>query len=570
MSNPPRQWLPHERPMMPGSPSTPLHAPPLRVAYLLIGILVSLTGGLGNALVSAHLLNLQGALGVYAAEAAWLPAAYVMTNVSMNLLLVKFRQQFGLRLFTEIFLGLYALIAFAHLFVNDLSSAIAVRAAHGMSGAALSSLGLYYMLQAFPAKHRMKGLVLALGITQVATPLAYTMPTTLLEVAEWRGLYMFEFGLALTALGCVLWLKLPPGDRFNTFEKLDFLTFGLFAPGMALLVATIALGRTAWWLESRWIGMALVGSIVLLTTAFLIEHYRKNPLLNTRWLSSGAMLRFFLVMMLVRIVLSEQGIGLVAFMQSLGMGSDQLRIVFAYVLLGTLAGTVVCALIVTPQRVDAIIAFALVCMIAGALMDADSTNLKRPADMLLSQFLLAFGGGMFLAPAIIAVLGSIISQPKNLVGFAVLFGISQNLGGLIGSAAVGTFQIVREKFHSNVLTEQMTLLDPDVAARIQSGASAYGKVMTDAVLRNAGGSAALQTAITREANVLAYNEVFLLVAAVAALTLLFVVGHALRVKFRTPPAAVAPAATPPSPPSPPSPPPPESRRIDTTPLSDTV
>ena len=88
MTTPPREWLPHERPMMPGSPSTPLHAPPLRVAYLLIGILVSLTGGLGNALVSTNLLNLQGALGVYAAEAAWLPVAYVMASAMLVMSLV--------------------------------------------------------------------------------------------------------------------------------------------------------------------------------------------------------------------------------------------------------------------------------------------------------------------------------------------------------------------------------------------------------------------------------------------------------------------------------------------------
>ena len=49
---------------------------------------------------------------------------------------------------------LYALVTFAHLFVNDLRSAIAVRAAHGMVGrGAKSTLGLYYTLQAFPAAH---------------------------------------------------------------------------------------------------------------------------------------------------------------------------------------------------------------------------------------------------------------------------------------------------------------------------------------------------------------------------------------------------------------------------------
>ncbi len=36
-----------------------------------------------------------------------------MTNVSINLLLVKFRQQFGLRAFTEGFLVLYVLVTFS-------------------------------------------------------------------------------------------------------------------------------------------------------------------------------------------------------------------------------------------------------------------------------------------------------------------------------------------------------------------------------------------------------------------------------------------------------------------------
>ena len=153
----PQVWQPHERPTLPGSPSNPHHSFPRRVAFFVIGFIVAITGGLGNALVIVNLPYLQGSLGVFTAEIQWLPAAYVMANISMNLLLVKFRQQYGLRLFTELFLVLYALATVAHLFVHGLASAIAVRAAHGMSGAALTTLGLYYVLQAFPAKHRVKG-----------------------------------------------------------------------------------------------------------------------------------------------------------------------------------------------------------------------------------------------------------------------------------------------------------------------------------------------------------------------------------------------------------------------------
>ena len=66
----PRTWQPHERPSLPGSPSTPLHPTHKRWLYALVGVLVAITGGLGNSLVIANLQYLQGALGATTAEMA--------------------------------------------------------------------------------------------------------------------------------------------------------------------------------------------------------------------------------------------------------------------------------------------------------------------------------------------------------------------------------------------------------------------------------------------------------------------------------------------------------------------
>lgn len=170
-------------------------------------------------MVTANLQLLQGTFAAWSTEIAWLPAVYVMTNVSINLLLVKFRQQFGLRAFTEGFLVLYVLVTFFHLFVNDLSSALMVRAAHGMVAAALSSLGIYYQVQAWPARHRLKALTIGITGSSLAIPLARLFSTELLQIDEWRGLYFFELGLALVSLACVIALKLPPSDRKKVFEK---------------------------------------------------------------------------------------------------------------------------------------------------------------------------------------------------------------------------------------------------------------------------------------------------------------------------------------------------------------
>ncbi len=534
----PRVWLPHEKPSMPGSPSTPLHSTGRRIAFGVVGVMVSLTGGLGNALVTANLLNLQGALGAYAADMQWLPAAYVMTSVSMNLLLVKFRQQFGLRLFTEFFLVLYALVTFAHLFANHLGSAIAARAAHGLVGAPLTSLGLYYMLQAFPARHRLKGVVLGFGVGQLALPLARVFSSELLELGEWRGLYLFELGLTLVALACVLALKLPPGDRMKTFEKLDFLTFGLFAPGVAMLCAALALGRTVWWLEAPWIGWCLAGAIVLISAALAIEHNRARPLLNTRWLTNARMAKLALSVLLFRMVLSEST-GAVGFLQALGLNTNQMQDLFAVVLLGSVAGLAASALTVNPARITASLMLALAMIAGGAFLDAHATSATRPVDMYLSQFLLAFGGSFFLGPTVLTGFGAVIAEPRNLISFSVMFSITQNIGGLLGSALVGTVEVLREKYHSSYLVEHLTLLDPQVVARVQRGAAAYGAVLGDPAARNAQGVAALGAAATREANVLAYNDVFFLIGVTALATLCWMIAGQAWTFFRGR-AAVAP------------------------------
>ena len=61
-----------------------------------------------------------------------------MVNVSTNLLLIKVRQQYGLRHFAELGLAVYALLSIAHVFVEGLGMAMFVRAASGFAAAAIN------------------------------------------------------------------------------------------------------------------------------------------------------------------------------------------------------------------------------------------------------------------------------------------------------------------------------------------------------------------------------------------------------------------------------------------------
>ena len=461
-------WVPqpHERSPIPGSPASPAHPVARRLAFAAISALVGITGGLGNGIVTANLASLQGELGLYPAEAAWLPTVYVMTNVTSGLLLVKFRQQYGLRLFVQIFLVGYVLATAAHLVAHSFASAILVRAFSGVAAASLSTLGLLYMMQAFKPEWRLKGIVFAVGIPQLAAPLARLFPSELLEAAQWQTFYVFELGLALLSLAAVRWLPLPPSERFRAFERMDFVTFALVGPGLALLVAVLGMGRVLWWFQTPWLGLALCAALVLLVVGFSIEHRRAHPLLNTRWLGSGDIVRFAFVAILTRVVLSEQTTGAVGLLTTLGLGNEQMRGLFVVILIASIAGMAVGAWTLNPGFLGKPILIALALIALGAFLDVGATNLTRPPQMYLSQAILGFAALLFIGPALLVGLTrALAAGPSHFVSFSVLFSVTQSLGGLIGAALVGTFQTVRTRVHLAELANQVSLADPLVAAR---------------------------------------------------------------------------------------------------------
>jgi hypothetical protein len=114
------------------------------------------------------------------------------------------------------------------------------------------------------------------------------------------------------------------------------------------------------------------------------------------------------------------------------------------------------------------------------------------------------------------------------VSFSAIFGITQSIGGLAGASMLGTLQVVREKFHSHAIVQSLTLTDPQVASRLQITGGAYSRVVSDPTLRSAEGAATLAQQVTREANVLAFNDIFLVIFVLACLTLAWIGARQLR------------------------------------------
>jgi len=501
------------------------------MTYLAVGALVGLTGGLGNALVTVNLNFAQGTLGLYTNESAWLTAAYFMTNVPANLLLVKYRQQFGLQPFIRFALLGYALSTLLHLFLHDFWTSVLVRAVSGLAASGLTTLTILYFLQGMPPAKRLGGLMIGICIPQLATPLARALSPRLLDWGDWHMLYWFELGLAMLSLGAVWSLPLPPSERGKVFEPLDFLTCALLVPALCLLIAVLSEGRIEWWTERVWMGYALATSIALLAVALIIEHLRANPLINTRWLGTRELVRLMLVAASVRILLSEQAFGSVGLLNVVGMLNDQMITLNLIIVGASLAGLLTAVSTFKPTDLSTPINIAVILIAVGAFMDSFSNNLTRPSNFYLSQAIIGFASLLFLAQAIvIGFARALLTGGKQFISFIVLFSMSQSIGGLIGSALLGTFQIVREKVHSHELVQSIVMSDPLVAARLQASAAQLSGTLSDPASRATAGAGTLAQQVAREANILAYNDVFMLVGVLAVLTVCW--GFAIRWSIR--------------------------------------
>lgn len=514
-------------------PAAPPPMPGWKVPlYIAASVMFFLTQGLGLNLAFANLTQIQGTIAATTTESAWLSAAYMAPNVSLAIALVKIRLQYGVRNFAEVSILGFIVASLLNLFVSDLHSAIVVRFLSGIAGAPLSTLGFLYMLEAFePAKKMTVGVSLAMTNTLLAAPITRLVSPSLLDYGEWRGLYTLEMALALLVMPIIYLLPLTPPPRVKVIVLGDIFSYLLVAIGFGCLAVVLSVGRLYWWLEVPWLGIVLAIGIASLTAAVVVDLRRSTPLIDVRWLLLPEMLHLTGILLVFRLIAAEQTSVVVTFYQNaVGLLYDQLSMLYWIILAFSVIGGLICAVLMTYGLSWQIQFVALALMGVGSLIDSQVTNLTRPEQMYLSQAMVAAGAALFLPPSMSVGFKAALSKgPAYLVTFFVIFTFTQSVGGLIGSAFYGTLIIIREKFHSAVLTERVLLTDPHVAERVSQLSSSYGKVIGDSAILKGEGLALLGAQVSREANMLAYGDAFLVAAVIAFVSL---AGLSLHVFFR--------------------------------------
>lgn len=508
------------KPVVP-SPPAPLPALPLPRALLYMGaaVVLGLTQGLGQGFVTSNLAQIAGDLSITTTEASWLAAAYQIPRAVLPLLLIKIRNQYGLRRFAEIAIVVYVIMSFAAIWVTDFRSAVTVQFLSGVAAAPISSLAFLYMLEPLAAAWKMRlGLPIALAVIMTGPSLSYVISPALIGDGGLTWLHLTALSLALVSLALVYTLKLRPMPREKVIQPLDFLSVMLIGIGFGGIIIAFIQGPIHYWTDAPWIGWLLVASVISLAALVVIELNRKAQLLDIRWLMSPAILHLTATLFLFRLILSEQSSGAPRMFQALGLAPSQLSGLFAIICIASLIGGLACVGWIKLERVKWFHLVALFLIMGGAFMDSQSTVDTRPEQMYISQAMIGMAGMLFLPPALLAGLSSALARgPQYLLSFVIVFLTTQSIGGVLGSGLFTTFINNRHAVHLQVLSEQLTATSGMTASAIAARAAGLASQISDAGLRKAQAVTLVMQEADRQAYVLAYNDAYFLIFLIASL-----------------------------------------------------
>lgn len=502
--------------------------------YMFAAAFIALSQSLGQGFLSANISTLAGELGASVSDTTWLMVAFMAPRAALPLMLTKVRMQYGLRRFAEVSIVVYAVVAGISLFATDLRSALLVELLSGISAAPLSTLAFMYMLQPLSQQNKLRvGLPLAMTFISLGTPLGRALSPYLLENGSWNNLLVIKLGMSMTCLALVFRLPLASAERMKVIGGLDLISFALIAASFFGFVACFTTGAIYWWTDAPWMGVVLAAAIAALVTAFVIELQRKAPLVDVRWLMTPAMLQFTAALFVFRIILSEQASGAPGLFQALGYSPIQMAPLFWIISAATLAGGLVCCLVLSPPHVPLVHLLALGLIAFGANLDAGANPQIAPTSMYLSQAIIGFAGMLYLPSAMAVGLMSALQRgPQYILSFIIIFLSSQILGATIGSGLFRTLISMRTTAHAQWLKEQLASGDAMVTQQLQQIAATLSHSMTDATLLQSRTAAQLGSSVAQQATIAAYNDVFHLISLLALGAAAVLMGHILLVTTR--------------------------------------
>lgn len=508
------------RPAAP-APVAPAALSPLRMWAAVVGsTLGAFMAVLNIQIVNASLADIQGAIGAGTDDGGWISTSYLIAEIVVIPLSAWLARVFSVRNYLLANAILFLVFSVACAFAANLQQMIILRAIQGFSGGVLIPMAFTIIITLLPKAKQPIGLALFALSATFAPAIGPTIGGYLTE--NWGWEYIFYVNLVPGALMVgMLWASLDRGPmNLKLLAKGDWPGIVTMAIGLAALQTVLEEGNKEDWFGSDFIVRLSVTAAISLTLFLIIELKTAHPLLNLRLLVRRNFGFGIVANFLLGIALYGSVFVLPIYLTRIqGYNSEQIGMVLAW--------TGIPQLLLIPlvprlmKRFDVrlliIIGFAL--FAASNFMNVHMTGDYASDQLFWPNIVRAIGQALVFTP--LSAIATAGIEQENAGSASALFNMMRNLGGAVGIASLQTFLSKREQFHSNILTNSVSVFEEatrDRIARLTGYFMSHG--VSDQALASHKAVVAIALKIRKQANIMAFSDTFFLLGVALVVALL--------------------------------------------------
>jgi len=476
-------------------------------------------------IVNASLADIQGAIGAGMDEGGWISTSYLIAEIVVIPLSGWLAQVFSIRIYLLTNAILFLILSVACAFAQTLPQMIVLRAIQGFTGGVLIPMAFTLIITLLPKAKQAVGLALFALSATFAPAIGPTIGGYLTE--NWGWEYIFYVNLVPGAIMiAMLWLSLESKPmNLALLREGDWAGIITMAIGLSALQTVLEEGNKDDWFASSFIVKLSVVAAVSIAAFLWIELTTRKPLLNLRLLVRRNFGFGILANFLLGVALYGSVYVLPVYLSRIqGYNAEQIGMVLAWTGLPQLF-----LIPLVPQlmkRFDPriIIGTGFALFATSSFMNITMTANYAADQLFWPNVVRAVGQALVFAPLSAVATAGI--EAENAGSASGLFNMMRNLGGAVGIAMLQTFLTKREQYHSNVLTQSVSLLEQATRTRIEQLTQYF---MNHGVADHAAAThralVAIGKIIQKQAYILAFSDTFfllgiaLIVALMAALLL---------------------------------------------------
>jgi MFS transporter, DHA2 family, multidrug resistance protein len=416
-------------------------------------------------IVNASLADIQGGIGAGIDDGGWISTSYLIAEIVVIPLSGWLAQVFSVRIYLLTNAFLFLVFSAACAVAQDLPQMIALRAVQGFTGGVLIPMAFTLIITLLPKAKQPIGLAMFAISATFAPAIGPTIGGYLTENFGWE--YIFYVNVVPGAIMIAMLFVSLEGKPMNLslLRDGDWAGISTMAIGLAALQTVLEEGNKDDWFGSPFIVRLAVIAAVALTLFLAIELTVSKPLLNLRILfrrnfGFGVLANFLLGVSLYGSVYILP----VYLSRIQGYNSEQIGMVLAWTGLPQLVLIPLVPRLMKRFDPRLVIGVGFALFGGSNFLNIYMTNDYAADQLFWPNVIRALGQALVFAPLSAVATGSI--EAENAGSASALFNMMRNLGGAIGIAALQTLLTKREQYHSNMLSQQVTMFEQATRTRL--------------------------------------------------------------------------------------------------------